>query len=130
MHYVYFLKSLKKPDEPYIGETNNLERRFKEHNSGLDRNSHTYKFFPWELVSYVLTDTRDTGIIIESFFKSRSGQEKFENYAKKNPSSQNPINDYFKSLSIGKGFGKTANGTRFKVIQNDEVTMFAPVKPK
>lgn len=47
MHYVYILKS-KKFDVLYIGLTNDLTKRLKEHNSGLSK--FTRKYRPWGLV--------------------------------------------------------------------------------
>lgn len=47
--YVYILRS-KKDDKLYIGYTNNLERRMKEHNSG--ENPATRHRRPLELIYY------------------------------------------------------------------------------
>jgi putative endonuclease len=49
MYYVYILKSLK-DDKLYIGDTNNLLRRIKEHNSKL--NTSTKFRTPFKLVYY------------------------------------------------------------------------------
>ncbi len=49
MHYVYILKS-KKRGSIYIGSTNNLVKRIKEHNAGKDE--YTKKFTPWTLVYF------------------------------------------------------------------------------
>ncbi len=49
MHYVYILKS-KKDKELYIGSTNDLRGRFKEHNAG--KVFSTSKRIPFELVYY------------------------------------------------------------------------------
>ncbi len=49
MYYVYILKSkLKK--ETYIGSTNDLKRRFKEHNNGVEIS--TKRYAPWILYYY------------------------------------------------------------------------------
>ena len=47
MYYVYLLRSRKK-NTFYIGYTNNIERRVKEHNDG--RVEYTRKYLPWDLV--------------------------------------------------------------------------------
>jgi putative endonuclease len=47
MYHVYLLKS-KKNDSLYIGYTNDMKRRLKEHNSGLV--GHTKKYLPWTLI--------------------------------------------------------------------------------
>ena len=46
MYYVYFLQS-ELNGRYYVGITNNVERRLKEHNSGIVRSTAPYK--PWEL---------------------------------------------------------------------------------
>lgn len=125
MHFVYFLRSIEKPDEVYTGMSNNPIRRRYEHNSHDDRNAHTFKFRPWKLESFIVTDNKETAEIAEQYFKNSSGREKFKNLLEQNPDSKNPINDYFSSLPVGKGFGKRANGTRFKVVENDGVPIFA-----
>ena len=49
MFYVYVLKSLK-DNNLYIGSTNNLERRIKEHNDG--KSISTKSRIPFELIYY------------------------------------------------------------------------------
>jgi len=49
MYYVYFIKS-KIYNKTYIGSTNNLRRRFSEHNNGLETSTRRYK--PWRLIYY------------------------------------------------------------------------------
>lgn len=49
MHYVYLLQSLNQ-EHIYIGNTDNLERRLKDHNEG--KNSSTVKYLPFRLVYY------------------------------------------------------------------------------
>ena len=49
MHYVYVLKS-KVDGKLYIGSTNDLKRRFKEHNDGL--NESTKHRCPFALIYY------------------------------------------------------------------------------
>lgn len=49
MYYVYILKSLK-DHSLYIGYTNNIERRFFEHNSG--QSTYTKSRCPWIVVYY------------------------------------------------------------------------------
>jgi len=46
MHYVYFLQSLKN-GRYYVGITNDVARRFSEHNSGIVRSTAPHK--PWGL---------------------------------------------------------------------------------
>ncbi|MFC1703948.1 GIY-YIG nuclease family protein [Candidatus Omnitrophota bacterium] len=50
MYYVYVLQSKKNKNKLYIGNTNNLERRLAEHNSGDGYFTKTYK--PFKIVYY------------------------------------------------------------------------------
>jgi putative endonuclease len=49
MLYNYILQSSKN-NSLYIGYTNNLKRRFEEHNQG--KNISTRRYMPWKLVYY------------------------------------------------------------------------------
>lgn len=49
MYFVYILKS-PKFKRLYLGSTNNLRKRLKEHNQGLSRSTKPYA--PWQLVYY------------------------------------------------------------------------------
>lgn len=49
MFFVYVLQSIGESDT-YIGYTNNLRRRFTEHNNGEARSTKSKK--PWKLVYY------------------------------------------------------------------------------
>ena len=105
--------------------TNNIVKRLAEHNSHTDKKAYTYNFRPWKLEFYISTDSKHTAEIAERYFKNRAGREKFEKYLEQNPHSQNPVEDYFCSLETGKSFGKRANGTRFKLTDNDGLPFFA-----
>ena len=62
MAFVYILKSLIN-DRYYIGSTNNLKRRFDEHNNGLSKYTRLTK--PFELMFYQEYDTIGKAIKIE-----------------------------------------------------------------
>lgn len=49
MYYTYLLKS-KRYNQLYIGSTNDLQKRFKEHNDGKEISTRRYK--PWKLLYY------------------------------------------------------------------------------
>jgi len=49
-HYVYVLESIIKSGELYIGCTENLVKRFREHNTGLNFSTKPYR--PWKLIHY------------------------------------------------------------------------------
>lgn len=61
MYYLYILKSIK-DKKLYIGSTNNLKRRFSEHNKGL--NISTKPRRPFELRCY------------ESYFNERDARKR------------------------------------------------------
>ena len=71
MFYVYFLSSQSKPDERYIGSTDDLKGRLTEHNAG--KSVHTNKFKPWKLVTYVAFETRGKAEKFEKYLKHGSG---------------------------------------------------------
>jgi predicted GIY-YIG superfamily endonuclease len=71
VYYVYLIKSLAKPDERYVGSTDDLRERIAGHNAG--RSSHTAKYKPWELVTYVAFSTRTKAERFELYLKSGSG---------------------------------------------------------
>ena len=50
MFYVYLIKSISHPEQKYIGQTDDLKKRLKQHNAGYS--IHTAKYNPWELVNY------------------------------------------------------------------------------
>ena len=49
MYFVYLLKS-KTNHQIYIGCTQNLEKRLKQHNN--NKSLHTKKYSPWKLIYY------------------------------------------------------------------------------
>jgi len=56
MYYVYVLES-KSVGEIYIGSTNSLERRLREHNSGAETS--TKRYMPWFLLYYEAYSTEE-----------------------------------------------------------------------
>ena len=50
MKYVYVLRSVGRPEKTYIGQTNDLKRRLRDHNSGCC--AYTSRFMLWELVYF------------------------------------------------------------------------------
>lgn len=48
MWYLYILESLPRKDKIYIGSTDNLERRLREHNRG--HTASTRRFMPWRIL--------------------------------------------------------------------------------
>lgn len=70
MNYVYLIKS-EKTNQLYIGLTNDLMRRLKEHNAG--HSEYSRKFKPWKLVYFegYLSDkdAKDREIKLKQFGK-------------------------------------------------------------
>ena len=71
MQYVYLLESRASPSERYVGITNELRRRLRDHNAGLSR--HTAKFAPWRIVTYVAFADPLKAADFEKYLKSGSG---------------------------------------------------------
>ncbi|MGA2544813.1 MAG: GIY-YIG nuclease family protein [Verrucomicrobiota bacterium] len=60
------------PDEPYTGQTRNLQKRLTEHNGG--KVPHTSKFAPWIIRSATAFRSRERAIAFERYLKSGSGR--------------------------------------------------------
>lgn len=71
MWYVYLLLSDAVEGQRYIGLTTDLERRLAEHNSG--KSTHTSKFRPWRIMTYVAFTDENKAIAFEHYLKSGSG---------------------------------------------------------
>lgn len=68
MHFVYILYNIK-TKKFYIGETSNINRRFKEHKAGLTKST-KYKCFAWKLVYAEIYKSRQDAIEREKRLKS------------------------------------------------------------
>ncbi len=75
MHYVYLIESTPTPTPTpthgYVGMTVDLKQRLEDHNAG--KSSHTSKFKPWRLVTYVAFSDRTKATSFELYLKSGSG---------------------------------------------------------
>ena len=71
MFYVYLIKSISHPEQRYIGQTDDLKRRLKQHNAGYS--IHTAKYKPWELVNYFAFSSKDAALEFEQYLKTGSG---------------------------------------------------------
>lgn len=67
--YVYILK-LSNGDF-YIGRSDNLKRRIKEHEEGQERT--TKKFLPVKLITYLGFDNKTNAVKFEKYLKTGSG---------------------------------------------------------
>jgi len=71
MHYVYLLQSESFSDQRYVGMASDVPRRLSDHNAG--RSSHTSKFLPWKLVTYIAFSNEEKARTFERYLKSGSG---------------------------------------------------------
>ena len=82
MFYVYVLKS-RKNNRLYVGYTDDLRRRFKEHNKGIGC-EYTKRNAPFDLIFYEAYADKKDASKAEKFLKSGYGREvlknKLENY--------------------------------------------------
>jgi len=72
MKYVYILRSVGDPDTFYSGLTDDLRLRLKKHNAG--EVSHTSKFRPWRVKTYVAFSDEEQAVRFERYLKSPSGR--------------------------------------------------------
>jgi predicted GIY-YIG superfamily endonuclease len=72
MNYVYLLQSIDRPDQTYVGLADDLRARLKVHNSG--GSSHTAKYKPWRLVTYVAFSDKVKAVAFERYMKTASGR--------------------------------------------------------
>lgn len=72
MYYVYVLESLK-DERLYIGSTNDLKRRFLEHNAG--KSFSTKSRIPFKLLYYEAYLHKEEAFEREKFYKSGRGHE-------------------------------------------------------
>ena len=71
MFFTYILQSIK-DKTLYIGYTNDLTRRFKEHNQGLVFSTKPYK--PWRLIYYEACINQQDSKRRENYFKTTQGR--------------------------------------------------------
>lgn len=72
MKYVYILQSLADSQHFYTGITDDLKSRLSAHNSGGV--THTSKFRPWRVKSYIAFTDEDRAFAFEKYLKSGSGR--------------------------------------------------------
>ena len=75
MYYVYILKS-KLTDDLYKGCTEDLKKRFDEHNSGKVKS--TKPFRPWTLVYYEAHLNKTLARKAELFYKTSQGRRQIK----------------------------------------------------
>ncbi|MEI7813104.1 MAG: GIY-YIG nuclease family protein [Ignavibacteria bacterium] len=73
MDFVVYILYSSSRDKFYIGQTNNLCRRFAEHNSGLSVSTKSGR--PWELFACKNCETRSEAVHLETKLKSFKNKE-------------------------------------------------------
>jgi predicted GIY-YIG superfamily endonuclease len=71
MKYVYILESLDS-QHFYVGITDDLRARLAKHNAG--KVSHTSKYGPWRLKTYVAFNNEKQAFDFEKYLKTASGR--------------------------------------------------------
>jgi predicted GIY-YIG superfamily endonuclease len=72
MKYVYILHSQVNAERYYTGITSDLKARLAAHNSGAV--SHTAKYRPWRIKTYIAFADEDRAAAFEKYLKSGSGR--------------------------------------------------------
>ena len=72
MKYVYILESVETSEHHYVGVTDDLRSRLQKHNAGDV--SHTSKFRPWRIKTYIAFTDGDRAQAFEKYLKSGSGR--------------------------------------------------------
>ncbi len=79
MYYVYVIYS-KKLKKRYVGSTENVERRIREHNNG--KNRFTKGGIPWIKIYLEEYESRSEAMQRESYLKSGVGRRYLDNVVK------------------------------------------------
>jgi predicted GIY-YIG superfamily endonuclease len=65
-HQVYLLQSQTAPNQTYVGYTNNLEKRIKQHNGELAGGAlSTKRYRPWVIIAYATFKTSKEALSVE-----------------------------------------------------------------
>jgi putative endonuclease len=79
MNYFVYAINSEVVDIIYVGVTNNIEKRLKEHNAGKTKS--TKGFRPWKLIFTMQCETREEARKFEKYYKGGSGKEKLKRMA-------------------------------------------------
>ncbi|HET9616594.1 MAG TPA: GIY-YIG nuclease family protein [Pseudolabrys sp.] len=72
MVYVYILRSVQDTERHYVGVTSDLRARLKKHNAR--EVSHTSKYAPWSIKTYIAFSDDKSALSFEKYLKSASGR--------------------------------------------------------
>lgn len=71
MYYVYILQSINYNKQFYVGFSEDIKERLKEHNKG--KSTYTNKFKPWRIVFYSVFNSKKKALDFEKYLKTSSG---------------------------------------------------------
>ena len=71
MWYVYILRSVRQPEQSYVGVTGDLPHRLKQHNAG--QSDYTKRFVPWRVETYIAFSKADKARAFETYLKKGGG---------------------------------------------------------
>ncbi len=71
MYTVYILRSIKEPERIYIGYTEELSTRLKEHNA--KKSGYSSKYVPWKVETQIAFKNKKKAKELEKYLKSGSG---------------------------------------------------------
>ena len=71
LKYVYLMESISYRGKRYVGITGNLNKHFKEYNSG--KSPYTYKYAPWQIGVALKFRNNRSAELFEKYLKSVSG---------------------------------------------------------
>jgi putative endonuclease len=71
--YVYILESLSRPETYYVGVTENLSQRLRDHNAETGR--HTAKFAPWAIKAAIALRDKKRASFLEHYLKTHAGRK-------------------------------------------------------
>jgi putative endonuclease len=72
MTYVYILRTIRAPERHYVGATRDLRARLRKHNAG--EVSHTSKYVPWTIKTYIAFTDEKQAFAFEKYLKSASSR--------------------------------------------------------
>jgi putative endonuclease len=72
MKYVYLIRSIKSPEQTYVGLTTDVQKRLAAHDAG--QSPHTSKYAPWKLVAFLGFEDETKAAEFERYLKSGSGR--------------------------------------------------------
>ncbi|MCK5776529.1 MAG: GIY-YIG nuclease family protein, partial [Bacteroidales bacterium] len=80
-YYVYLLES-ELNRSYYVGQTQDIQKRFLRHNKGLEK--YTKKYKPWKLLHYITLETRADAMKLEKKIKNKKSRENILAYFQQN----------------------------------------------